>query len=47
MGWGGRIERGLGVFKQSVIVNLPCFNAGHAVIAQVAEVFALLDRGRQ
>jgi len=34
------------VFKQSVIVNLTCFNVGHAVIVQVAEVFELLDRGR-
>lgn len=45
MGWGGG-GRGLGLFKQSVIVNLACFNAGHAVIVQVDEVFVLLDRGR-
>lgn len=44
MGWGGGDRRGLGAFKQSVRVSLACFNAGHAVIAQVAEVFVLLDR---
>lgn len=32
------------LFKQSVIVSLACFNAGHTVIVQVTEVFVLLDR---
>lgn len=44
--WAGGDGKGLGVFKQSVIVNLAWFNAGHAVIAQVAEELILLDRGR-
>lgn len=44
--WAGGGWKGLGVLKQSVIVNLACFDAGHAVRVQIEVVFVLLDRGR-
>lgn len=44
MDWGD--ERRGCVFKWSVIVNLAWFDAGHALIVHVADIFVLLDRER-